>query len=152
MSASPHDLWERLLALSARGERVELVSGEIVRPTSPSPEHGVAQAGLMEVLAPFRRRSGGGSGPGGWWLMTEVEVAYTGGDVYRHDAVGGRRDRHAERPEGDTGAGASRLGCRGAFSRYGSVRVRREVRTLQSAGCRTIGSSIRSTSCSRCTG
>jgi Uma2 family endonuclease len=102
MSASAPDvaLLERLLQLTAEGRSVEIVAGEIVEKATPSPEHGIVQTGLGEVLAPFRRRGGGGGGPGGWWLMTEVEVAYPGGDVYRHDAVGFRRDRHAKRPSG----------------------------------------------------
>lgn len=32
--------------------------------------------------------------------MTELAVQYANGDVYRHDAVGIRRDRHNERPKG----------------------------------------------------
>jgi hypothetical protein len=67
--------WKQFLELSARGEPVELIGAEVVRKASPTPGHGVAQTGLGEVLAPFRRRGGGGDGPGGFWLMTEVEVA-----------------------------------------------------------------------------
>ena len=99
-SRNEDDSWARFVERSARGERVELIDAELVQKVSPSPEHGVAQAGLGEVLAPFRRRGGGGSGPGGWWLMTEVEVAYDAANVFRHDAVGFRKDAHPERPLG----------------------------------------------------
>jgi Uma2 family endonuclease len=85
--------FERLLAA---GERVEWVGGEIVRAT-PTPEHGAVQMGLGDVLGPFR---GGPGRPGGWWLMTEVEVAYSGGETYRHDGLGFRRDGHPMRPSG----------------------------------------------------
>jgi Uma2 family endonuclease len=82
-------------------EPVELIGGEIVRKASPSPAHGSSQIKLGAVLDAFNRRSGGPRGPGGWWLMAEVEVLYErAGDVYRHDALGFRRDRHPERPKG----------------------------------------------------
>ncbi len=96
---SPNAL-DDLVRRSEAGEDVELVQGEITARVAPSPAHGSAQMGLGEVLAPMRRRGGGGGGPGGWWLMTEVEVLYANGDVYRHDAVGFRRDLHSERPAG----------------------------------------------------
>lgn len=80
---------------------VELVDGEIVRKALPTPEHGAAQAKLAAVLDPYHRKPGGPRGPGGWWLMTEVDVVYPrSGELYRHDAVGYRRDAHPERPKG----------------------------------------------------
>jgi len=88
-----------LVRLRDKGESVELVEGTVVHKAAPSPAHGAAQLGLGDVLAPMRRRRHGGTeSPGGWWLMTDVEVLYANGDVYRHDAVGFRRDRHPERP------------------------------------------------------
>jgi Uma2 family endonuclease len=90
---------EELAALRDEGRRVELVDGEIVEKASPSPEHGDAQIGLGDALGPMRGRGGGGR-PGGWWLMTEVEVEYERGQCYRHDAVGWRRERSATRPAG----------------------------------------------------
>jgi Uma2 family endonuclease len=91
------DLLRRVQA----GEAVELVGGEIVPKASPTPEHGSAELRFGEVLAPFNRRSGGPGGPGGWWLMTEVEVLYEGTtEVFRHDVLGFRRDRHPQRPAG----------------------------------------------------
>lgn len=66
---------------------------------SPSPEHGSAQFALSGLLfSPFG--SSRGSGPGGWWLMTEVEVEYAPSELYRHDLVGWRRERSVERPRG----------------------------------------------------
>jgi Uma2 family endonuclease len=80
--------------------RAEILDGEIVEKASPTPEHGVAQLGLgAQLFGPFHRRSGGGS-PGGWWLMTEVEVEYEPHQVYRHDLVGWRRERAPRRPAG----------------------------------------------------
>lgn len=88
-----------LVALLERGEPAELIDGEIVRRVQPQPRHGDAQFGLAAALSPFRRRGGPG-GPHGWWLMTEVEVLYERtSEVFRHDALGFRRERVAERPD-----------------------------------------------------
>jgi Uma2 family endonuclease len=77
------------------------VAGEIVRKASPTPEHGTAELKLGEALLAFNRRTGGPRGPGGWWLMAEVEVHYEKtAEVFRHDVLGFRRDRHAARPTG----------------------------------------------------
>jgi Uma2 family endonuclease len=78
----------------------ELFAGEIVDKATPSGEHGDAQAGVVSSIRPaFQRREGGG-GPGGWWIMTEVEVLFETDDVVRPDVVGWRRTRCPERPTG----------------------------------------------------
>lgn len=67
----------------------------------PTPAHGGAQVKIGALLDGFNRSGGGPRGPGGWWLMSEVEVLYEQtSEVFRHDVLGFRRDRHAERPEG----------------------------------------------------
>src|SRR5579859_1762630 len=91
---------EDVARLRDEGHAVELVEGEIVHKALPSPGHGSAQAKIAAILDPFHRR-GGPKGPGGWWIMTEVEVLYAKtNEIFRHDACGFRRDRHASRPEG----------------------------------------------------
>jgi Uma2 family endonuclease len=86
-----------LLALPA-DRAAEIVGGELVEKAMPSFEHGSAQSGLSGVLFGFRGPAGGGPGPGGWWLATEVEVEYESHEAYRHDLVGWRRDRVATKP------------------------------------------------------
>jgi len=86
-----------LLALPA-DRAAEVVAGEIVEKAAPSFAHGNAQSGLSGALFGFRGPPGGASGPGGWWIATEVEVEYESHEVYRHDVVGWRRDRVADRP------------------------------------------------------
>lgn len=103
MSAAsrPRRTLAEVTRLLEQGEAVELIDGEIVHRTMARPEHGIAQAKVSELLGRYNRRTGGPRGPGGWWLMTEVEVLY--GDteeVFRHDVVGFRRERHPERPAG----------------------------------------------------
>lgn len=78
----------------------ELIAGEIIEKASPSGEHGDAQAGVIGAVRPaFQRRSGSG-GPGGWWILTEVEVLLATGEIVRPDAVGWRRETCPERPTG----------------------------------------------------
>ena len=86
------------LAAERTTRAVELIDGQIVEKAAPSPAHGAAQLGVgAQLFGPFNRGKGGG-GPGGWWLMTEVEVLYEPEQVYRHDLVGWRRETSATRP------------------------------------------------------
>ncbi len=90
-----------LARLRDDGYAIELIDGEIVHKAQPTVAHGSSQAKLGALLDGFNRGGSGPRGPGGWWIMVEVEVLYPqAGDVYRHDVLGFRRDRHAKRPEG----------------------------------------------------
>jgi len=86
------------LALEPADRSVEILGGDIVDKAAPSFEHGSAQSGLSGALFGFRGPPGGPKAPGGWWLATEVEVEYQAHEVYRHDLVGWRRDRVAQKP------------------------------------------------------
>ena len=77
-------------------ERVELIGGEIVRRPMARAEHGVVQGNAREELGPLSRRSG----PGGWWIITEVSVAYELHQCPCHDLAGWRQERVPERPRG----------------------------------------------------
>jgi Uma2 family endonuclease len=78
-------------------ERVELIGGEIVRRPMARFGHGAAQGNLRGVLHPFS----GGAGPGGgWWLATEVSVAYEAHECPSHDLAGWRRKRLPRPPAG----------------------------------------------------
>lgn len=90
---------DELAYLRDRGQAVELIDGEIVHKAIPTPAHGSAQIKLGAELHGFNRSTGGPRGPGGWWLMTEVDILYPETqEVFRHDVVGFRRDKHAARP------------------------------------------------------
>jgi Uma2 family endonuclease len=72
--------------------RAELWDGELTFVPPPSAEHGRGQVGMVGAIAePFDLRHGRG-GPGGWWILTEVDVALLG-DVVRPDLAGWRRER-----------------------------------------------------------
>jgi Uma2 family endonuclease len=90
-----------LLAIPEEERFHEIVDGELVRKASPSAEHGDAQSWLAGLLKPrFARRPGGGN-PGGWWIMTEVEVELEAHEIYRPDLVGFRRELVPERRSGN---------------------------------------------------
>lgn len=79
-------------------ERLELIDGVLIPKAAPSIEHGFAQAHVSVALCgPFHRRVGGPSGPGGWWIATEVDILLDGRG-YRPDVTGWRRDRVPEMP------------------------------------------------------
>ena len=89
------------MPLLEREDQVELVAGEIVQRAMPTVVHGVSQLKLGELLGPYHRRPGGPRGPGGWWIMSEVDTYYPQTDeVFRHDLSGYRRDVHEVRPSG----------------------------------------------------
>lgn len=77
--------------------RLELIDGELVEKAQPDAPHGNAQAGVTStVRGPFHR-AGGKGGPGGWWILTEVDVLL-GEDVLRPDVAGWRRARLPQLP------------------------------------------------------
>lgn len=78
-------------------DRLEIIAGEIVDKSAPSPNHSYSEIKLGAVVDPFNRRAGG-SGPGGWWIFSEIHVAYAAGELYCHDLAGWRRDRVPARP------------------------------------------------------
>lgn len=73
--------------------RLELIDGELIEKAAPTFEHGLAQSLTAGVIASaFHRRSGGRGGPGGWWIVTEVDIVLDGRG-YRPDLLGFRRER-----------------------------------------------------------
>lgn len=80
----------------------ELIGGRIVYKAMPSPEHGRAQRKLGEALGAFDRRASGSGRPGGWWIVSEVDVVL-GDEGVRPDLLGWRRDRVPELPRPSPG-------------------------------------------------
>ena len=77
-------------------ERVELIDGEIVRRPMARSEHGIVQGNTATELGTFSRKSG----PGGWWIITEVSVGYEPHQCPSHDIAGWRKERMPGRPRG----------------------------------------------------
>jgi Uma2 family endonuclease len=87
--------YEDLLSLPAE-VRAEVIDGELVVEPSPSPLHQGAVGGVLaELRSPFERGRGG---PGGWWLILDVDVFFGPHDVVRPDITGWRRERVPEYP------------------------------------------------------
>jgi Uma2 family endonuclease len=86
--------YDDLLAL-ADGVRGEVLGGVLLTPPSPLPRHARAQRALGHALGgPFDDDDGRG-GPGGWWILPEVDVRFSPHDIVRPDLSGWRRGRLA---------------------------------------------------------
>jgi Uma2 family endonuclease len=73
--------------------RAELVHGSIHVSPAPLPRHSKVQGALRRFLGgPFDDDDGRG-GPGGWWILLEVDVRFSRHDVLRPDLSGWRRER-----------------------------------------------------------
>lgn len=79
--------------------RLELIDGAFIEKAAPDALHSMSQGGVIQTLrVPFHRKPGGG-GPGGWWILPEVDIQL-GANGYRPDVSGWRRERVAAPPEG----------------------------------------------------
>jgi Uma2 family endonuclease len=88
-----------LLAIPENERFHEIIGGELVRKAMPSGPHGLGQAQVVsQIGGPYNRRPGG-RGPGGWWILTEVEIELDPHEVYRPDVAGWRRERMPELPQ-----------------------------------------------------
>ncbi len=84
--------YDELFALPS-GTRAEILDGAIVTSPSSLPEHGRAQQGLARTVgSPFDEDDGRG-GPGGWWILQEIDVRLGPHDIVRPDVCGWRRER-----------------------------------------------------------
>lgn len=82
--------WEDVASLP-EGDRTEVLAGELYAGPSPLPRHGRVQGTLShQVGGPF---DFGRDGPGGWWIIVEVDAELTRHDVLRPDLSGWRRQR-----------------------------------------------------------
>ncbi|MDZ4773124.1 MAG: Uma2 family endonuclease [Planctomycetota bacterium] len=90
------DFW----AIPERQRFHELIDGELTQKSAPTGEHGDAQAGVVSAVRPLFQRKSSVGGPGGWWILTEVEVLLSGDEIVRPDVLGWLRARCPERPTG----------------------------------------------------
>ena len=87
--------YEDLLALPEE-ERAEVFAGEIITQPSPLPRHNrVTRAVGSFVGRPFDDDHGHG-GPGGWWIIPDVDVRLSKHEIVRPDMAGWRRERLAQ--------------------------------------------------------
>lgn len=84
--------YEDLLALP-EDVRAEVIRGAIEVAPAPLPRHAKVQGALRGFIGkPFDDDDGAG-GPGGWWILLEVDVRLSRQDVVRPDLAGWRRER-----------------------------------------------------------
>ena len=73
------------------GARIELIDGELVEKAAPTFEHGLAQLHTGSAISEvYNRRPRNPGGPGGWWIVTEVDILLDGRG-FRPDIAGWRR-------------------------------------------------------------
>lgn len=89
---------EDFLAIPPHQRFHEILDGELVQKTLPSAKHGSSQSRLSAILGGAYDDSLGGQ-PGGWFLMTEVEILLPGRQPVRPDLVGWRVERMSELPD-----------------------------------------------------
>lgn len=96
MSAVPKlATYEDLLALP-EDVRAEVVRGTIEVAPAPLPRHSKVQGAIRGFIGkPFDDDDGVG-GPGGWWILLEVDVRLSPHDIVRPDLSGWRRERLPE--------------------------------------------------------
>jgi Uma2 family endonuclease len=59
-------------------------------------EHASVQGDIRAEIDSFRRKEG----PGGWWIMTEINVRYNERHCPVHDLAGWRKERVPQKPRG----------------------------------------------------
>jgi Uma2 family endonuclease len=84
--------WEDVLVLP-EDVRAEVIAGALVMPPSPLPRHARAQGALRRFIGGPYDDDDGRGGPGGWWILPEVDVRLSLHDVVRPDLAGWRRER-----------------------------------------------------------
>jgi len=84
--------YDDLLALP-EDVRAEVLRGALVVAPAPLPRHSNVQGALRRFVGgPFQDDDGAG-GPGGWWILLEVDVRLSRHDIVRPDLSGWRRER-----------------------------------------------------------
>jgi Uma2 family endonuclease len=88
--ATYEDLWRVPDTMVA-----EIVDGELFASPRPRPRHSVAGSALG---ADLNSAFGGGSGPGGWWILDEPEL-HLAADILVPDIAGWRLERLPKMPD-----------------------------------------------------
>lgn len=87
--------YEDLIALG-EDRRAEVLGGEVVVSPFPLPRHSLAQQGLSRFVGGPYGDGDGRGGPGGWWILIEVDVQLAAHEIVRPDLAGWRRERLPE--------------------------------------------------------
>lgn len=85
-----------LIAARIQDERIELINGEIIKRPMARAEHAAIQLEIGGELKFLKRKED----PGGWWIMTEIDVCYNEHQCPTHDLAGWRKERMPDKPSG----------------------------------------------------
>lgn len=79
----------------ADGTRAEIMAGEIIVQPRPKPRHSKTVRALGSYIGGPYDDDDGDGGPGGWWILPEVDIALAGDptDYLAPDISGWRRER-----------------------------------------------------------
>jgi Uma2 family endonuclease len=81
------------IAALPEGVKGEILNGVLETGPAPLPRHAKAQGAIRRYVGgPFDDDDGDG-GPGGWWILSEVDVSLSRHDIVRPDVAGWRRVR-----------------------------------------------------------
>jgi len=94
LPSDPSAVYRRLLDESEA--RVELIGGEVVVHAAPGLGHAFGAAAVGADLYQAYQRGRGG--PGGWWILPEVDVELDAAHKYRPDVAGWRCERVSKIP------------------------------------------------------
>jgi Uma2 family endonuclease len=84
--------WEDLAALP-EDVRAEVIGGALITSPSALPRHARAQRALGGFVGRAFDDDDGRGGPGGWWILLEVDVRLAPHEIVRPDLSGWRRER-----------------------------------------------------------
>jgi Uma2 family endonuclease len=73
--------------------RAEILAGEIITMPSPLPRHNRTVMSIARRIGTHFDPDGADDGPGGWWIIPDVDVQLRVHDVVRPDVAGWRRER-----------------------------------------------------------
>lgn len=81
------------IAALPEGVKGEILNGVLETGPAPLPRHAKAQGAIRRYVGgPFDDDDGDG-GPGGWWILSGVDVSLSRHDIVRPDVAGWRRVR-----------------------------------------------------------
>ena len=87
--------YQDLLALD-EDVAAEILGGDVTTMPSPTPRHSRAQRALGRLVGGPYDDDDGRGGPGGWWILIEVDIELDAHNVVRPDLCGWRRERLPE--------------------------------------------------------
>jgi Uma2 family endonuclease len=88
-----------LLAIPEAERRHEIIDGELVQKAITRPMHGRGLTRMSARISDPYDRPPGRRGPGGWWLLADVDIEFAPDQIYRPDLSGFRRERLPTLPD-----------------------------------------------------